>query len=33
MEFIELVGAIIVGLFAFKLIDLGLGIVWGWLFD
>lgn len=33
MNFIELVFAIVVGLFAFKLIDLALGIVWGWLFD
>lgn len=33
MNFIELICAIVIGLFAFKLIDLALGIVWGWLFD
>lgn len=33
MGFLELVGAIVVGMFAYKLIDIGLGILWGWLFD
>jgi hypothetical protein len=33
MGFLETVGAIIIALFVFRLLDLGLGILWGWMFD